>query len=51
MGAGVSLNSRVFRYFPIWVISEVVVIVRKENRHEGELESLGEPTRRSARFL
>ena len=37
------LDDRIFRYFPIWVVLKVVVVVRDE----GELESLGEPTRRS----
>ena len=45
MRAGLSAGGRVFRYFPVRVISEVVVIVRKGDRDEGELESLGEPMR------
>ena len=40
-------DSRVFRYLPLGVISEVVVVVGKGNGDEGELESLGEPTRGS----
>ena len=31
VGTRLSLESRVFRYFPIWVILEVVIIVRKGN--------------------
>ena len=45
MSARVPLKGRVFRYFPVRVISEVVVIVNKGDRDEGELESLGEPMR------
>ena len=45
------MESWVFRYFPIRVISEVVVvIIRKGYREEGNLESLGEPTRGSRDF-
>ena len=47
MGARLPLESRVFEYFPVRVISEVVVIVRKGNGDEGKLESLGEPMRGS----
>ena len=47
VGAVMSLDSRVLKYFPVRVISEVVVIVRKGNRDEGELELLREPTRGS----
>ena len=39
------MEGRVFGYFPIRIIMEVVVIIGKGNRDEGELESLGEPTR------
>ena len=45
MGAGLSMEGRVFGYFPVGIILEVMVVVRKGNRDEGELESLGEPTR------
>ena len=47
MRARLSTGGRVFGYFPLRIISEVVVIVRKGNGDEGELESLGEPTRGS----
>ena len=47
MGAGLSTEGRVFRYFPVGIILEVVVIARKGDGDEGELESLGEPTRGS----
>ena len=47
MGAGLLTEGRVFGYFPVGIISEVVVIVGKGNRDEGELESLGEPMRGS----
>ena len=40
-------DCRVFRYFPLGVISEVVVVVGKGDGDKGELESLGEPTRGS----
>ena len=40
-------DSRVFRYFPLGVISEVVVVIGKGNGDEGELELLGEPMRGS----
>ena len=40
-------EGRVLRYFPIWVIAKVVVIVRKGNRDESKLKSLSEPTRGS----
>ena len=45
--AGLALRGRVFGYFPVRVILEVVVIIRKGNGNEGKLESLGEPTRGS----
>ena len=45
MRAGLPMEGRVFGYFPIRIIMEVVVIIGKGNRDEGELESLGEPTR------
>ena len=41
------MDGGIFRYLPVGVISEVVVIVGKWDRDEGELELLGEPTRRS----
>ena len=47
MRVGLSTEGRVFGYFPIGIISEVVVIIRKGNRDEGKLESFGEPTRGS----
>ena len=47
MGAGLSTEGRVFGYFPVRIIPEVVVIVRKGNEDEGKLESLGEPMRGS----
>ena len=47
MGAGLSTEGRVFGYFPVRIIPEAVVIVRKGNRDKGELESLGESMRGS----
>ena len=47
MGAGLSMEGWVFGYFPVGIISEVVVIIGEGNRDKGELESLGEPTRGS----
>ena len=47
MGAGLLMEGRVFGYFPVRIIPEVVLIVRKGNGDESELESLGEPTRGS----
>ena len=47
VGAGTSTRCGCFRYFPLGVISEVVFVVGEGDRGEGELESLGEPTRRS----
>ena len=47
IGTGGVLNSGIFRYFPVRVIVEVVVIVWKGNGDEGKLESLGEPVRGS----
>ena len=47
MSARVPLKGRVFRYFPVRVIPEVVVTVGKGNRDEGKLESLGEPMKGS----
>ena len=42
-----SVGGRVFRYFPVRVISEVVVVVGKGDRDKGKLKSLGEPMRGS----
>ena len=39
------MGGRVFGYFPVRIVPEVVVIIRKGNRDEGKLESLGEPAR------
>ena len=47
VGAGTSTGCGWFGYFPLEVVSEVVFIVGKEDRDEGELESFGEPTRGS----
>ena len=47
VGAGVSTGCGWFRYFPLEVVSEVVFIIGEGNGDEGELESLGEPTRGS----
>ena len=47
VGAGMSTRCGLFGYFPLGVISEVVFVVGKGDRGEGELESLGEPMRRS----
>ena len=47
VGAGASTGCGWFRYFPLGVVSEVVFIVGKGDRDEGELELFGEPTRRS----
>ena len=47
VGTGASLKSWVFGYFPVRVISEVVVIVQKGNGGEGKLELLCEPMRGS----
>ena len=41
------MEGRIFGYFPVRIIPEVVVIVRKGNEDEGKLESLGEPMRGS----
>ena len=41
------MEGRVFGYFPVRIIPEAVVIIRKGNGGESELESLGEPTRGS----
>ena len=43
----VTLKGRGFGYFPIRVILEVVVVIGKKDRDEGELESLAEPMRGS----
>ena len=45
--AGTLARCGCFRYFPLGVISEVVFVVGKGDRGEGELELSGEPTRRS----
>ena len=45
MGAGLLMEGRVFGYFPVGVISKVVVVVGEWDRAKGELESLGEPVR------
>ena len=47
VGAGASTGCGWFGYFPLGVISKVVFIIREGDRGEGELESLGEPTRGS----
>ena len=47
VGAGASTGCGWFRYFPLGVVSKVVFMVREGDRGEGELESLGEPTRGS----
>ena len=47
MGTGLSMEGRVFGYFPVRVIPEVVVVVGKGNRDKGKPESLGEPMRGS----
>ena len=47
VGAGTSTGCGWFRYFPLGVVSEVVFVVGKGDRGEGELETLGEPTRGS----
>ena len=47
VGAGASAGCGWFRYFPLGVVSKVVFIIREGDRGEGELESLGEPTRGS----
>ena len=47
MRARTTLKGRVFGYFPVKVISEIVVVVGKRDRDKGELESLAEPTRGS----
>ena len=47
MGAGTSIGGRVFGYFPVGIVLEVVVTIGKGNRDEGELELLGKPTRGS----
>ena len=41
------MEGRVFGYFPVRVIPEVVVVIGKGNRDKGKLESLGEPMRGS----
>ena len=47
VGAGASTGCGWFGYFPLGVVSEVVFVVGEGDRDEGELESSGEPTRRS----
>ena len=47
VGAGASMKCGWFEYFPLGVVSEVVFVVGEGDRNEGELESLGEPTRGS----
>ena len=47
VGAGMLTRCGWFRYFPLGVVSEVVFIVGKGDRDEGELESSGEPMRGS----
>ena len=47
MGAGLLMEGRVFGYFPVGVISKVVVVIGEWDRDEGELESLREPARGS----
>ena len=47
VGAGVSTRCGWFGYFPLGVVSEVVFVVGKGDRGEGELELSGEPTRGS----
>ena len=47
VGTGMSTGCGWFRYFPLGVVSEVVFVIGKGDRGEGELESLGEPMRRS----
>ena len=47
VGAGVLTGCGWFGYFPLGVVSEIVFIVGKGDRDEGELESSGEPTRGS----
>ena len=42
-----SMESRVFGYFPVGIVLEVVVVVGKGNGDEGKLKSLGEPMRGS----
>ena len=41
------MGGRVFGYFPVGIILEVVVIVGKGDGDEGKLELLGEPMRGS----
>ena len=41
------LRSKVFWCFPVRIVPEVVVIIRKGNRDKGELELLGEPMKGS----
>ena len=47
VGAGTSAGCGWFRYFPLGVVSEVVLVVWEGDRGEGELESFGEPMRGS----
>ena len=47
VGAGTSTRCGWFGYFPLGVVSEVVFVIGKGDRGEGELESSGEPTRGS----
>ena len=47
VGAGTLTRCRWFGYFPLGVVLEVVFVVGEGDRDEGELESLGEPTRGS----
>ena len=42
-----ALEGRVFRYFSVRVVLEIVVVVGDRNRDEGKVESLGEPMRGS----
>ena len=45
VGAGLSMEGRVFGYFPVRVIPEVVFVVGEGNGDKGKLELLGEPVR------
>ena len=47
MGAGALTGCGWFGYFPLGVVSEVVFIIGKGDRDEGELELFGEPARGS----
>ena len=47
MGAGPLTDGGVFRCIPVGIVPKVVAIIRKGDRGDGKVESLGEPMRGS----